>query len=99
MEFIEGRNQRGAHECEHGPLQAPSRAEAGECAAPGAEKKNAQRGVSDKVPGLAQYDVQNLKPLRAHSEQIMKDWIENSAGMFRGAEVARFHDYDRQPDQ
>ena len=97
MNLVEGRDQRCADKCQCRPLQAPSRAESWEGAAPGAKQKEAERCISDEVAGLAQYDVQCRKPLGTRSEQIMKNWIENLGCMLRRAEVCGFRDDDRQP--
>lgn len=81
MKFIKSCHQRRTHKRQHSPLRAPSRAEPREGAAPGAEQKNTQCGISHKVAALAQYDVQHREALRANCKQIMKDWIENPIGM------------------
>jgi len=98
VKFVESRNQRRARKCQRGPLQAPSRAESREGAAPGAEQKNAKSKIADKVPGLAKHRVQDCESVPTHPKQIMKNGIENLPGMLGRAEVCGFCNDDRQPN-
>src|SRR5438270_13825200 len=98
MQLIEGRDQRRACKRQRGPLQAPSRAESWEGAAPRAEQKNAKSKITDKVPGLAKHRVQDCEPARTHPKQIMKDGIENLPGVLGRAEVCGFDNDDCQPN-
>ena len=98
MNFVEGRDQCCADKCQCRPLQAPSRAESWEGAAPRAEQKNAKSKIADKVPGLAKHRVQDRESVPTHPKQIMKNRIENLPGMLGRAEVCGFRNDDCQPN-
>ena len=97
MPFIQGGHEGRGQQSDRGPLQAPTGAEPRKRRAPRAEQKQAKREVADEVSSLAQQHVPWREPAGIHSEQKMKDRIQDPRRMIRRPDVRRFDADDRQP--
>src|SRR5581483_10973434 len=85
MPFVETGDEQGSKHRDPRPAQRPVRISAlGQRVPPGAKQKNAEHGVSDNMPALANVVMPYLEPGVIDSEQEMQQRIEEAAGVMRG---------------
>ena len=98
MPLIQTGNQRRAEQSDRCPLQAPWSAEPRKSSTPGAEKQDAHYGVTNNVPGLSEHVVPESDSGHLHSEEKMKNRIENPGRMSARAQVCGFKRNNCNPD-
>ena len=82
MPLIETGDESCAKNCDGCPAQRPPRVgHDGQRGTPGAEKKEAECGVTNDVTRLANVEVPVLEADPIHSEEEVQDRIENPAGV------------------
>ncbi len=97
--FVEACDEGRQHPCDPRPGEPPTlHAWLGESGPPRAKEKQAHDKVADKMPGLAEDGMPDLKPSEIDSKQVVKDWIEERAGISRRAEPAGFRNDNPEPE-
>ncbi len=96
--LVEAGDESCAQNCDRCPAQRPPRAgHDGQRGTPGAEKKEAECGVTNDVTGLANVEVPVLEADPIHVKKEVQDGIENPAGVVGGKIGSGFDGDHNQP--
>ena len=100
MPFVQGGDEGGGEQCHSRPNHRPVRVSSkGNAVSPAAIDQQAQEPVSEDVPRFAKREIDGGKLLKRHSEEMMKQGKENSAGVRRREQVGGFESDDAQPEE
>ncbi len=99
VKFVEASGGKSSEQSQGSPEKTPSpgRRESG---APGEEGKRTEQAIAEKMRGLADQEMNLLKPvLRDISKERMQDLFKNAAGVLGGKHVSGEKRQHAEPDE
>src|SRR5579864_4117489 len=99
VKFIKAPGGESSQQSQSGPENSPSLG-CRKSGAPGEERKRTEKSVTAKMRGLADQEMNLLKPVfRNCSKQGLQDFFQNTPGVLGGKHVSGEHGQHAEPDE